>query len=53
MTADFNKLNILLMRVVDDRGGKKARKVATATLSSAKIQSTIGEEGFNAKKMLK
>ncbi|CAC5356846.1 VPS13D [Mytilus coruscus] len=44
VTADFHKLNILLMRLESIKGCKQARKVATFTMSSAQLQATIGNE---------
>ena len=43
LTADFHRLNVLLMRVEDGEAGTQARKVATATLLEARIQGTVGE----------
>jgi len=44
LTANFHRLNILLMRVEEKQGSSKkvARKVATVTLADAKIQASIG-----------
>ena len=41
--ADFNRLSMMMMRVVEVDGYVTARKVATATMSQAKIWATIGE----------
>ena len=43
ISADFHRLNVLLMRAVGKDLDHGARKVATATLSGAKIQATMGE----------
>lgn len=43
VTADFNRLSILLMRLDDSSGLKEARKVATATMSCARVQATVGK----------
>lgn len=44
LTANFHRLNILLMRVEEKHSNSKtvARKVATVTLAEAKIQASIG-----------
>lgn len=43
MTANFHRLNVLLMRVDEKEGLKKtAHKVATVTLVEAKIQASLG-----------
>ncbi|KAH3833861.1 hypothetical protein DPMN_107177, partial [Dreissena polymorpha] len=41
LTADFNRLSVLLMRIVEDGEKKLARKVATVTMSSARVQASI------------
>ena len=46
VTADFHKLNILLMRLESIKGCKHARKVATFTMSSAQLQATVGKLYF-------
>ena len=46
MNADFHRLNLLLMRVEEKDGVVTGRKVATATLSKAKIQATMGTENL-------
>ena len=43
VTADFNRLNVLLMRVEEREKKLVARKVATATMSDAKFQGRLGE----------
>ena len=45
VTAEFHRLNVLLMRVDDNelRQVAIAMKVATATLSDAKIEAHLGE----------
>jgi vacuolar protein sorting-associated protein 13D len=42
VTAEFQRLNILLMRAVEKDHRMIGKKVATATLTSAKIEATIG-----------
>lgn len=43
MSANFHRLNVLLMRVDEKDGLKKtAHKVATVTLVEAKIQASLG-----------
>ena len=42
VTADFNRMSILLMRLDDSSGVKEALKVATATMSCARLQATLG-----------
>ncbi|KAL8611447.1 hypothetical protein ACOMHN_014502 [Nucella lapillus] len=41
ITADFKRLNVLLLRFLQEDGDRVARKVATATMSSAKVQATL------------
>ncbi|XP_052809460.1 intermembrane lipid transfer protein VPS13D-like [Mya arenaria] len=41
VTADFNRLSILLMRLEEGPERVSARKVATATMSAARLQATI------------
>ena len=43
MTADFHRLNILLMRASDEGGVLVGKKVATATLTGARIQASLGK----------
>ncbi|CAH1798376.1 unnamed protein product [Owenia fusiformis] len=43
-TADFHRLNILLMRAEKKEGALVARKVGTVTMSEARIQATLGDE---------
>ncbi|XP_074642818.1 intermembrane lipid transfer protein VPS13D-like [Tubulanus polymorphus] len=42
VTAEFHRLNILLMRALTVNGQSTGKKVATATLTGAKIQATLG-----------
>lgn len=42
VTFDFHRLNVLLLRAVMKDGMVVGRKIATATMSEAKIQATIG-----------
>ena len=42
LTADFHRLNLLLMTVEQSDEIQIGRKVATATLSQARIQATLG-----------
>ncbi|XP_060085097.1 intermembrane lipid transfer protein VPS13D-like [Ylistrum balloti] len=44
VTAEFHRVSLLLIHLEDVRGVKHARKVATATMSSAKIQATLGKD---------
>ncbi|XP_043215701.1 vacuolar protein sorting-associated protein 13D-like [Amphibalanus amphitrite] len=44
LTFDFHKLNVLLLRSVSDRFGLTGRKVATATVSGARIQATLSDQ---------
>ena len=44
VTADFNRLNVLLMRVEERDKKLVARKVATATMSDAKFQGRLGKK---------
>lgn len=43
ITADFKRLNVLLLRFLDEGGEREARKVATATMSAAKVQAMLGK----------
>lgn len=42
VTAEFNRLSVMMMRLEESSGKKMARKVATATLSCARVQATLG-----------
>ena len=42
MTADFNRLSVMFMRLDETSGIKTARKVSTATMSCARLQASIG-----------
>lgn len=42
ITFDFHRLGVLLLRAALHDGAVVARKIATATLSEAKIQATLG-----------
>ncbi|CAL1290806.1 unnamed protein product [Larinioides sclopetarius] len=42
ITFDFHRLNILLLRAVSQKHSTLGQKVATATVSGARIQATIG-----------
>ena len=44
LTFDFHKLNVLLLRSVSDKYGLAGRKVATATVSGARIQATLADQ---------
>ncbi|KAK3583966.1 hypothetical protein CHS0354_033760 [Potamilus streckersoni] len=45
VTADFNRLSVLMMRIQEDSQGlKMARKVATATLCGARLRASIDNE---------
>ncbi|KAL5009745.1 hypothetical protein ScPMuIL_012050 [Solemya velum] len=44
LTADFHRLNVLLMRLEDNGGITSARKVATATMSCARVQATLATD---------
>lgn len=47
LTFDFHRLNILLLRSLNlDSGITMARKIATATMTDAKIHATVGEISF-------
>lgn len=47
LTFDFHRLNILLLRSVTlDSGMTVARKIATATMTDAKIHATVGVYTF-------
>ncbi len=48
MNAEFHRLNVLLMRAEEKDHRLHGRKVATATLSHAKIQGTIGNDIQNS-----
>ncbi|XP_025097802.1 vacuolar protein sorting-associated protein 13D-like isoform X4 [Pomacea canaliculata] len=41
INANFKRLNVLLLRILEEDGEKVARKVATATMSCAKVQCTL------------
>lgn len=43
VTADFHRLNILLVHLEDSVSGRNARKVATITMSNAQINARISE----------
>lgn len=43
LTFDFQRLNVLLLRGIVKDNVPQARKIATATLTEAKIQATVGE----------
>ena len=42
ITFDFHRLGVLLLRAAVHEGTVVARKIATATISEAKIQATVG-----------
>lgn len=42
LSFDFNRLNVLLLRTLSCDGHTVAQKVATATMTGAKIQATLG-----------
>ena len=42
VTADFNRLSVMFMRLDETLGIKTARKVSTATMSCARLQASIG-----------
>ncbi|GAB1600262.1 intermembrane lipid transfer protein VPS13D [Argonauta hians] len=44
VTADFHRLNILLVHLEDSVSGRNARKVATITMSNAQINARISEK---------
>ncbi|KAL4233287.1 Vacuolar protein sorting-associated protein 13D [Mactra antiquata] len=44
VTAEFNRLSILMMRLESSSGKKSARKVATATMSCARLQASIDSD---------
>ncbi|XP_070561460.1 LOW QUALITY PROTEIN: intermembrane lipid transfer protein VPS13D-like [Ptychodera flava] len=44
VTADFHRLNVLLLRGVRKNGKVEARKVGTATMTGAHIQASLGAE---------
>ncbi|CAB3365707.1 Hypothetical predicted protein [Cloeon dipterum] len=44
LTFDFQRLNVLLLRGIVKDGVPQARKIATATLTEAKVQATVGSE---------
>ena len=46
VTADFNRLSLMFMRLDDVLGVKTARKVSTATMSCARVQASIGKIGL-------
>ncbi|GFR72193.1 vacuolar protein sorting-associated protein 13D [Elysia marginata] len=43
VNADFKRLNVMMVRFLASDGHKTARKVATATMSSAKLQAEFDE----------
>ena len=43
MTADFHRLNILLVRLEDSEAGRSAKKVATVTMSNAQINARLSK----------
>lgn len=43
ITFDFHRLGVLLLRAAVQDGTVVAKKIATATLSEAKIQATVGK----------
>ncbi len=44
LTFDFHRLNILLLRSLNlDGGVTVARKIATATMTDAKVHATVGK----------
>ncbi|KAH8038920.1 hypothetical protein HPB51_004032 [Rhipicephalus microplus] len=43
LTFDFHRFNVLLLRAVSKKGSVSGQKVATATVSGARIQVSIGE----------
>jgi len=46
LTANFHRLNVLLIRIEEKSSSPVARKVALATLSEAKIQANFGTDIF-------
>jgi len=44
LTFDFQRLNVLLLRGIVKDNVPQARKIATATLTEAKIQATVGSQ---------
>lgn len=42
LTFDFHRLNVLLLRAVVKDGGLVGRKIATATMTEAKIHASVG-----------
>ncbi|KAL1478254.1 hypothetical protein MTO96_016438 [Rhipicephalus appendiculatus] len=42
LTFDFHRFNVLLLRAVSKKGSVSGQKVATATVSGARIQASIG-----------
>lgn len=42
LTFDFHRFNVLLLRAVSRKGNVSGQKVATATVSGARIQASIG-----------
>ncbi|XP_077510398.1 vacuolar protein sorting 13D isoform X2 [Amblyomma americanum] len=42
LTFDFHRFNVLLLRAVSKKGSVSGQKVATATISGARIQTSIG-----------
>lgn len=43
LAFDFHRLNVLLLRAVAKDNVIVAKKIATATMSEAKVQATVGE----------
>ncbi|KAH9492085.1 Vacuolar protein sorting-associated protein 13D [Bulinus truncatus] len=43
VNADFKRLNVMMVKFLSDYGHKVARKVATATLSCAKLEARLDE----------
>ena len=44
VTADFNRLSLMFMRLDETSGIKTARKVSTATMSCARVQASVGKD---------
>lgn len=42
VTFDFHRLNVLLLRAVVTENGVVGRKIATATMTEAKINANVG-----------
>lgn len=43
LTFDFHRLNVLLLRAIVKDTGVVGRKIATATMTEAKVYANIGE----------